>query len=40
VQTVVELLQSELARAMGMMGNPTPRSLTRSAVKIQARSWQ
>ena len=36
VQTVVEMLQTELGRAMGMMGNPTPKSLTRKSVKIHA----
>jgi hypothetical protein len=33
VRTMVEMLQTELGRAMGMMGNPTPTSLTRKAVK-------
>jgi len=36
VQVMVELLQSELARAMGMMGNSKPDSLTRKALKIHA----
>ncbi len=36
VQTMVELLQSDLARAMGMMGNSTPASLTRRAVTVHA----
>jgi 4-hydroxymandelate oxidase len=34
VQTMVELLQSDLARAMGMMGNSTPVSLTRRSVTV------
>jgi 4-hydroxymandelate oxidase len=34
VQTMVETLQTELARAMGMMGNSTPASLTRRAVRV------
>jgi 4-hydroxymandelate oxidase len=36
VRTVIELLQTDLARAMGMMGNPTPKSLTRNAVRVHA----
>jgi 4-hydroxymandelate oxidase len=37
VQVMLELLQSELARAMAMMGRPNPKSLTRQAVKIHSR---
>jgi 4-hydroxymandelate oxidase len=36
VQAMLELLQSELARAMGMMGNSKPNTLTRKALKIHA----
>lgn len=36
VQTMLELLQSELARSMTMMGRSTPNSLTRKAVKLHA----
>lgn len=34
VQKLLELLQADLARAMGMMGNSTPASLTRRSVTI------
>jgi 4-hydroxymandelate oxidase len=34
VQTLVELLQADFARTMGMMGNSTPASLTRRAVTV------
>jgi 4-hydroxymandelate oxidase len=37
VQTMIELLQNELARAMAMMGKPTPKSLTRQSLRIHAR---
>jgi 4-hydroxymandelate oxidase len=37
VQTMVELLQTELARSMGMMGKSTPGALNRKAVKIHMR---
>jgi 4-hydroxymandelate oxidase len=36
VQAVIEMLQSDLARTMGMMGNSTPKSLTRQAVRLHA----
>jgi 4-hydroxymandelate oxidase len=37
LRTMLDLLQSELARAMAMMGRATPKALTRQAVKIHSR---
>jgi 4-hydroxymandelate oxidase len=37
VQTVVEMLQSELARSMGLSGKPNVKSLDRTLVKIHTR---
>ena len=35
-QTVVELLQTELARVMGPCGTPTLSTITRSVVRVHA----
>jgi 4-hydroxymandelate oxidase len=37
VQTVLEMLQSELARSMGLSGRPNIKSLDRTLVKIHTR---
>jgi isopentenyl diphosphate isomerase/L-lactate dehydrogenase-like FMN-dependent dehydrogenase len=36
VQTVIEMLQSDLARNMGMLGAPNIKSLNRSMLRIHA----
>ena len=37
VQTVIELLQNDVARTMGMLGAPNLKVLNRSMVKVHAR---
>jgi isopentenyl diphosphate isomerase/L-lactate dehydrogenase-like FMN-dependent dehydrogenase len=37
VQTVLEMLQSELARSMGLSGKPNIKAIDRSLVKIHLR---